>query len=66
MSRKYFDCRELTDKSCTLAISGTEEEVLDSAVLHAIIFHGHDDPHELRKRLRPLLKDIPKAKGATA
>jgi hypothetical protein len=34
MPRKYIDSRYF-EESCTLAISGTEEEVLDLAVLHA-------------------------------
>jgi hypothetical protein len=65
MSRKYIDCREFpSDKNCTLAISGSEEEVLDLAVLHAVNAHGHKDTHELREQLRTMLKD--EAKGATA
>jgi len=44
MPRKYIDCREFpSDKNCTLAISGTEEEVLDLAVLHAVTAHGHKE-----------------------
>ena len=40
-----IDCRQIpSDKHCTLAISGAEEEVLDLAVIHAIILHGR---HEL-------------------
>ena len=67
MPRKYIDCREFpTDKNCSLAISGTEDEVLDLAVIHAIVSHGHNDPHELRKQLRSLLKDALEAKSATA
>jgi hypothetical protein len=67
MPRKYIDCRQLpSDKNCTLAISGTEDEVLDLAIIHAIVSHGHNDPYELRKQLRPLLKDAPEAKSATA
>ena len=65
MARKYIDCREFpSDKNCTLAISGTEDEVLDLAVLHAAYTHGHKDTHELREQLRAMLKD--EAKSATA
>lgn len=33
MTRKYIDCRETLDEfGCTLAISGTEDEVLELAV----------------------------------
>ena len=48
MSRKYIDCREFpSEKNCTVAIFGTEEEVLDLAVMHAVTSHGHTDTHEL-------------------
>ena len=67
MPRKYIDCRDFPSaKNCTLAISGTEDEVLDLAIVHAIISHGHDDPYELRKQLKPMLKDIPEIGNATA
>ena len=67
MARKYIDCRQFPSaKNCTIAISGSEEEVLDLAVIHAVVFHGHDDPYELRKQLRPLLLDAPEAMSATA
>jgi len=33
MRRKYIDCRQIPgNKSCSVAISGSEEEVLDPAV----------------------------------
>jgi predicted small metal-binding protein len=65
MPRKYIDCREFpSDKNCTLAISGTEDEVLDLAVLHAVNAHGHKETQELREQLRTMLKD--EAKRATA
>jgi hypothetical protein len=67
MLRKYIDCRlSASDRNCSLAISGTEEEVLDLAVIHGILAHGHDDPYELRKKLRLLLRDAPEAKTASA
>jgi len=69
MSRKYIDCREFpSDRDCTLAISGTETEVLDLAVLHAVHGHGHKDTPELRRQLRSMLKDALEGKreGATA
>jgi hypothetical protein len=56
--RKTIDCRLYpSDKSCTLSIEGTEEEVLDLAMLHAVTAHGHTDGPELREQLRVLLKD---------
>jgi predicted small metal-binding protein len=41
---------------CTLRLEGTEEEVLDAAVKHAIATHGHTDNPELREQIRTLLK----------
>ena len=67
MSRKYIDCREFpSDKNCTLAISGSEDEVLDLAVLHAVTSHGHDQTPELREQIRSMLKDEAGTKVATA
>lgn len=56
--RKVADCRLFpSEKGCTLAISGTEEEVLDVAVYHAVKSHGHKDTPALRKELRGFMKD---------
>ena len=67
MARKSIDCRQIpNDTNCTLKISGSEDEVLDLAVIHAIISHGHDDPYALRKQLRLLLADAPESKSAVA
>lgn len=38
-------------------MSGTEQEVLDAAVQHAVSAHGHNDPKELRAQLKSMLKD---------
>src|ERR1700674_3613080 len=66
-SRKSIDCRNFpSEKNCTIAISGTEEEVLDLAVLHAVTVHGHPQTDELREQLRSLLQDEADAKTATA
>ena len=57
--RKSIDCREYPSESdCTLRIEGTEEEVLDAAVSHAITKHGHTENPELREQIRILLKPI--------
>lgn len=65
MARKYIDCRQFPNgMNCTLAISGSEDEVLDLAVIHAIVSHGHEDPYELRKQIQSLLLDVPE--GAPA
>jgi predicted small metal-binding protein len=57
-ARKSIDCRDYpSDKNCSLKISGTEEEVLDAAVQHAVSAHGHENSSELREAIRGLLKD---------
>ncbi len=56
--RKSIDCRDYPSESgCTLKLEGSEEEVLDAAVNHAITRHGHTDNPELREQLRSLLKN---------
>lgn len=56
--RKSIDCREYPSESgCTLRIEGTEEEVLEAAVNHAVTHHGHADGPEFREEIRGLLKD---------
>jgi len=57
-NRKSIDCRDYpSEKNCSLKISGTEEEVLDAAVQHAISVHGHENMPELRERIKQMLKD---------
>jgi predicted small metal-binding protein len=66
-TRKVIDCRLFpSEKNCTLAISGAEEEVLDLAVLHASTVHGHDNTPELREQIRTMLKDESEARAARA
>ena len=66
-TRKVIDCRNFpSDKNCSLAISGTEEEVLDLAVLHASTVHGHENTPELREQIRSLLADESEARAARA
>ena len=56
--RKFIDCREYpSEKNCSLRISGTEDEVLDVAVQHAVAAHGHENSPELREQIRSMLKD---------
>lgn len=55
--RKAIDCRDHpSDRGCTLRLEGTEDEVLEAAVNHAITSHGHTDNPELREQIRILLK----------
>ena len=57
-TRKSIDCRDYpSDKNCSLKIAGTEEEVLDAAVQHAISAHDHESSAELREEIRSMLKD---------
>jgi predicted small metal-binding protein len=57
-SRKSIDCREYpSEKICSLKISGTEEEVLDAAVQHAVSAHRHENSPELRDQIKSMLKD---------
>ena len=56
--RKVADCRRFpSEKGCTLTIAGTEDEVLEVAVQHAVRSHGHQDTPELRRQLQDFLKD---------
>lgn len=60
MTEKVMDCSKVpSETGCTLRIAGTESEVLDAAVSHAISVHGHDDTPELHETLRSLLEDVP-------
>jgi predicted small metal-binding protein len=56
--RKSLDCRDYpSEKNCSLRLSGTEQEVLDAAVQHAVSAHGHKSSPELREQLKSMLKD---------
>jgi predicted small metal-binding protein len=56
--RKSIDCRDYpSEKNCSLKISGTEEEVLDAAVQHAVSAHGHEETSQLREQIKSMLKD---------
>lgn len=58
VQRRSIDCREYPSEiGCTLRIEGTEDEVLDAAVNHAVAKHGHPDTPELRDEIRKLLKN---------
>ena len=57
-TRKSIDCRNYpSEKNCSLKMSGTEEELLDAAVEHAVSAHGHQKSPELRQQLKSMLKD---------
>lgn len=64
MARKMVDCRKVpSDNNCTLAISGSEDEVLDAATAHAVAKHGHSDTPELREMIRSNLEDAEPARA---
>ena len=55
--RKSIDCRNYpSENNCSLKISGTEDEILEIAVQHAVASHGHENTPELREQLRSLLQ----------
>jgi predicted small metal-binding protein len=56
--RKSIDCRNYpSEKSCSLKISGTEEEVVDAAMQHAVSAHGHENSPELWNQIKTMLND---------
>jgi predicted small metal-binding protein len=57
MGRMYLDCREMPSESgCDLAMSGSEEHLLNAAVTHAVTAHGHTDTPELREQIKAAMK----------
>jgi len=58
--RKSIDCRDYpSEKNCSQKISGTEKEVMDAAVQHAVSAHGHEETPELREQIKSMFKDEP-------
>jgi hypothetical protein len=65
MTRYYIDCREMPSESnCDLAISGSEEHLVEAAAIHAMTVHQHEDTPELREQIRGMMKA--EAPGALA
>ncbi|MDH3513577.1 MAG: DUF1059 domain-containing protein [Gammaproteobacteria bacterium] len=58
MVRKFIDCRDFpSEMRCTVAIfADSEQELLEAAVQHAVLFHGHQDTPELRTQLKQVSK----------
>lgn len=55
--RKVADCRLFpSEKKCSVTIAGTENEVLEVAVQHAVTSHGHKNSPQLRDQLRKMLR----------
>jgi len=59
MTRKFIDCREFpSDTHCSVAIAAdSEEELLETAVQHAVSVHQHADTPELRAAIRGMIHD---------
>lgn len=56
--RKVIDCRDFPNEiGCTLLISGSQKEVFNIAVRHAVEEHGHKDTRELRKQVKAMMKN---------
>jgi uncharacterized protein DUF1059 len=56
-TRVFIDCTEQpSETNCSLYISGQPDEVLKTAVAHAVAVHGHQDTPELRSMLQSALK----------
>ena len=56
MPRKIFDCRDWPG-TCTLAISGEEDEVVEAQLGHVVRAHGQHESEQLREQIRASLKD---------
>jgi hypothetical protein len=58
MTRKVADCRQYPNEvGCTLTIAGEEQEVIDTATMHAVAVHGESDTPEFREQLKTMLVD---------
>ena len=59
MSRKYIDCRNQPSvNNCTVSIAADrDDELLETAVQHAVTVHGHEDTPELRKQIKQQFKE---------
>ena len=57
MARVMSDCRRFpSEMDCSLTIIGDEDEVLETAVQHAVSVHGHEDSPELREQVKALFE----------
>jgi predicted small metal-binding protein len=58
MARYYIDCREMPSESnCDLAMAGSEDHLVEAAVIHAVTAHEHEDTPELREGIRKGMKE---------
>jgi hypothetical protein len=57
MARMMADCRRFpSDSNCSLTIIGEENELMETAVAHAVAVHGHQDTPELRGQISGMLE----------
>jgi hypothetical protein len=57
MDRRMADCRRFeSDDGCSLTIIGEEDEVVETAVMHAVAAHGHEESEEMRRQIRDNLE----------
>jgi hypothetical protein len=63
VARMYIDCREMpSENNCDLAMSGSEEHLVEAGAIHAVTAHQHEDTPELREQVRSLMKsEVPTA-----
>lgn len=65
ISNRNGSCRVfLPEEMYDLVLAGSEEEVLNAAVRHAVEAHGYRDTPALREELRTMLRDERKKKAA--
>ena len=57
MTRKQIDCRDYPGP-CSLAISGSEAEVIETQAWHMVSVHGAADSPQLREKIRASLNDV--------
>jgi predicted small metal-binding protein len=58
MARYFIDCREMPSESnCDLAMAGSEDHLVEAAVVHAVTAHKHEDTPELREQIRNGMKE---------
>lgn len=65
--RYTIDCRNhpaAAQSGCTLSFSGTEQEVLETGVLHGKTRHGYQDTPEFRAELKKMMKEEKEIKVA--
>ncbi|MFZ5477249.1 MAG: DUF1059 domain-containing protein [Myxococcota bacterium] len=55
--RYAVDCRESPGSGCSLRITGTQDEVVECAVHHAVTAHGYPNNNDTRAKIRGLMKE---------